>query len=114
MRLLKASLSALALSLSAGPAFVGPAHATTAQQETEVLLEGTFERPDGKRGGGTARIVREDGKLYLDFENFRTSRGPQLEIWITDRTVRSNADVQAAGYTDLGDLASHRKGSQRY
>jgi len=114
MRLIKAALSALSLSLAATPVLIAPAQASTIAQATEVLLEGTFEGREGKRGSGTARIVREDGRLFLEFEDFRTSRGPQLEVWITDRTVRSNEDVQSAGYIDLGDLESHRRGSQRY
>lgn len=114
MRLVHAVISAVTLTLATSPVMLSTAYATAAVQEAEVLLEGSFEGREGKRGSGNARIIRQDGQLYLEFENFRTSRGPQLEIWITDRTVRSNKDVQAAGYIDLGKLESHRKSRQRY
>lgn len=110
-------ITALAATLSLGMAAAEPSVTVASfavQADREVLLEGTFEGREGKRGRGTARIVREGDALFLEFENFRTSRGPQLEVWITDRTVRTNEDVAAAGYVDLGDLQSPRQAEQRY
>ena len=114
-----AALAASLLLLSLVPAAaLEPSTASTvsanAQDEREVLLEGTFEGREGKRGRGTARIVREGSNHFLEFEGFRTSRGPQLEVWITDQTVRTNADVQHANAIELGDLQSPRESSQRY
>ncbi|MCQ8186366.1 DM13 domain-containing protein [Parvularcula maris] len=112
--LLATAAAVAALTLSAPqPTTLITAYAASLQ-ESEVLLSGTFEGREGKRGQGTARIVREGERMFLEFEGFRTSRGPQLEVWITDRTVRRNEDVKGSGYVDLGDLESHRRGTQRY
>ena len=121
MKTATAALAASLLSLSLAPTAalaLEPSTTSTAvanvQNERETLLEGTFEGREGKRGRGTARIVREGSNHFLEFEGFRTSRGPQLEVWITDQTVRTNADVQHANAIELGGLQSPRESSQRY
>ncbi|MEM1380070.1 MAG: DM13 domain-containing protein [Pseudomonadota bacterium] len=114
MRIITTALSALALSIAAAPA-LSPAFATTTiAQEAEVLKEGTFDGFEGHRGQGTARIVRDGGRLFLEFEGFRTDRGPDLFVWLADDHVTSNEEGRDVGFTNIGRLESARASSQRY
>lgn len=116
MRLFTATLTAAALSLSAAHAQTPVAllAAASAVQESQVLLSGEFSGYEGHSGRGTARIIREGDALFLEFEGFRTDRGPQLEVWIAEDSVTSNAEGKAASYVNLGGLQGARKASQRY
>lgn len=115
MRLLTAALTAAALSLSVAEAQLPVSLiATAATQQREVLLSGEFSGFEGHSGEGTARILREDGRLVLEFDGFRTDRGPQLEVWIAEDSVTSNAEGKAASRITLGRLQGARVASQRY
>ncbi|NNU16117.1 DM13 domain-containing protein [Parvularcula sp. ZS-1/3] len=114
---MKRLLLAASAALTVGTVLIPQASfaaSTVAVQEAEVLLSGSFEGREGKQGRGTARIILEGGKLFLEFEDFRTSRGPQLEVWIAAGPVRSNSEAEAASYLELAPLQSARQKSQRY
>jgi hypothetical protein len=63
------------------------ATATPAPAEPTTLAQGRFvdaEHPTS----GTARILElVDGSRYLRLENFSTSDGPDIHVWITDQTA---------------------------
>ena len=110
------SLLAAALVVFApiGGATALAANAAAVAQESNVVLEGTFQGYEGHDGRGTARIVQEGDAYFLEFENFRVDRGPQLRVWVAEGPVTTNADGKAAAYIDLGRLQGARRASQRY
>jgi Electron transfer DM13 len=64
---------------SSGPATPPPA------PRNEVLAEGTFVSGEHETGG-TARVLRlADGSRVLRLENFSTSDGPDVHVWLTDQ-----------------------------
>ena len=66
-------------------AAAAPASATPAPAQAAVLAEGTFrDGAPGHNGKGTARIIRDaQGALFLRFENFSVTNGPDLFVYIT-------------------------------
>jgi hypothetical protein len=82
-----------------------------APAEIVTLVSGTFTGLGSYSGGGDA-VVLNDGteQRFLRFEeNFETSNGPDLNVYLT-----VGGDVgNAAGYVDLGDLRGNI-GSQNY
>jgi hypothetical protein len=67
---------------------------------------------------GIAKIVQlPDGSRVLRLENFDTSNGPDLKVWITDATVKPGKDgwdvFDDGAYLSLGKLKGN-KGSQNY
>jgi len=85
--------------------------ARDAPAEIVTLVSGTFAGLGRYSGGGDA-VVLNDGteQRFLRFEeNFETSNGPDLNVYLT-----VGGDVgNAAGYVDLGDLRGNI-GSQNY
>ena len=64
---------------------------------------------------GTATVYKlDDGSRILRLTDFATSNGPAVHVILTSaKTVRSNGDVTAGSYVDLGDLKGNI-GSQNY
>jgi hypothetical protein len=81
-----------------------------------VIKRGAFrDADDFHRGSGTATIYRlEDGSHLLRFEDFRVTNGPDLRVLISPAAdVQSRADLDEAGYVELGKLKGNI-GSQNY
>lgn len=103
------------LILTSANSAVVPARANNSVQ---LLAQATASRafvtvaPDHATRG-TARIVTENGRRYLEFDNqFGTASGPAVEVILyRGRTVP--AQIGEADYITLAALKSFR-GSQRY
>lgn len=84
------------------------------QQITEnpeiVVSQGEFTDADlVHRGSGQAKVVTLDGSAVLKFENFETTPGPDLFVYLS-----KNTSAEGLGeYVSLGALKSD-KGDQAY
>lgn len=107
------TLGAIAsISLDPRPAVLAePATAIAQKSAQKSGLEATFVS-GAHSTEGTVRIVREDGKQYLEFDgNFRTDSGPDLFVLLhrSDKPERYNEE----DYLSLGRLEG-TSGTQRY
>lgn len=55
----------------------------------ELLKSGMFEGLAGHEAKGTAKIIQVNDMVFLRFENFQVTNGPDLRVYIT-----SNGDVK--------------------
>jgi hypothetical protein len=96
------------------PQPVSDAPAPTATAEPEVLTEGTFV--DGEHTTtGTARVLRlADGSRVLRLENFSTSDGPDVHVWLTDQTAGGPwGSFDDGRFVKLGEMKA-TDGNQNY
>lgn len=88
----------------AGPAAGGPV----------ALASGTFESRGRYSGQGTATIYQlEDGSRTLRLEDFETTNGPDLFVWLSGATSADPDDAHDVVYYNLGDLRGN-VGNQNY
>ena len=89
-----------------------PASAPTPR--TEVLAEGTFVNGEHPTSG-VARVLRlSDGSRVLRLENFSTSDGPDVHVWLTDATAGGPHNSFDDGrYVKLGKIKA-TEGNQNY
>lgn len=81
-----------------------------------VLASGRFVDADAvHKGSGTATIYAlPDGRHVVRFEDFRTTNGPKLVVYLARHPApRSAADVVDPGYVELGALKGN-VGNQNY
>jgi len=82
--------------------------------QPEILAEGTFVNGEHNTSG-TARILRlTDGSRILRLENFSTSDGPDVHVWITDaRAGGPDGSFDDGRYIKLGKMKA-TDGNQNY
>lgn len=81
-----------------------------------VLAKGQFADADAiHQGSGDATLYRlPDGEHLVRFENFRTTNGPALVVYLTKHPNPKTAqDVTDGGFLDLGKLKGN-VGNQNY
>lgn len=95
------------------------AAAPNGQNETtpavKIVKQGEFTDVDFlHKGSGQAKILEySDGKKILRFENFETTNGPDLYVYLaTNNSPTSNLD-DVGGYINLGRLKGNI-GNQNY
>jgi len=71
----------------------------------ELLSEGIF-KPRAHEVAGKALLISDGGKTILRFEDFETTNGPQLKIYLS-------SDLSSNDFIDLGDLKA-TKGNVNY
>ena len=84
--------------------------------EPTVVSSGSFVDADVvHRGSGTATVYAlPDGRHVVRFEDFRTTNGPALVVYLAKHAApRSAADVIDEGFVELGALKGN-VGSQNY
>jgi len=70
-----------------------------------IVVEGQFVEVDFiHRGSGTARIVEEGGKRYLQLEDFNVTNGPDLYVYLSESKSPSNDLKSLDKYISLGFL----------
>jgi Electron transfer DM13 len=85
---------------------------TTSATQT-VLQSGDFIGT-GEPTTGMAKIVKENGRYYLDLsETFTTKKGPKLVVILTNFFEPPKSRLTAGTYLELGKLQK-LKGAQRY
>jgi hypothetical protein len=85
-------------------------------QSPELIASGAFtDADDIHRGSGEALLYRlSDGSHLLRFENFRTTNGPDLVVYLAAHASPATADdVTDAGSLSLGKLKGN-VGNQNY
>jgi len=90
--------------------------ATTPEATPEPKQNPAGEFVDAEHGtSGTARILElANGKRYLRIENLATSNGPDLHVWLSDRTAGGSWFKYDDGdYLKLGELKA-TNGNQNY
>ena len=99
---------------TSGPAAVGEPGPTPPVQPM-ALASGAFV--DGEHGtSGTASILQlPDGSRYVRLENFSTSDGPDLQVWLTDRAAGGSdwGKYDDGVHLSLGELKA-TDGNQNY
>lgn len=81
-----------------------------------VVAQGQFVDADAvHKGSGTATLYRvPDGRHVIRFENFRTTNGPALAVYLAKHSSPTRAaDVSDGGYVSLGKLKGN-VGNQNY
>ncbi len=71
-----------------------------------VKLQGTFMGLGSEKVSGQAKIYLQKGKYYLALENFSTTNGPDLKVYLSQQAEPNN-------FIKLGDLKS-TNGNQVY
>ena len=81
-----------------------------------VVAQGQFADADAiHKGSGRATLYRlQDGSHAIRFEEFRTTNGPALVVYLAKHPdPQSAADVADGGFVDLGELKGN-VGNQNY
>jgi hypothetical protein len=78
-----------------------------------VLATGTFVSREHSTHG-TVQVLRlADGRVVVRFEDFATSNGPVLVVWLSKNPARGTGGAFDDGYVDLGGLKGNI-GDQNY
>jgi hypothetical protein len=82
--------------------------------EVKVLAEGRFVNGEHSTSG-TARVLGfQDGSRVLRLENFATSDGPDVHVWLTDRRAGGpDGSFDDGRYVKLGEMKA-TEGNQNY
>ncbi len=82
-----------------------------------VVLTGSFISHEHDTQGSATVYELPDGELVLRLEDFRTSNGPDLKVWLTNSRVIDGSDgwfvFDDGRYVDLGSLKGN-VGNQNY
>jgi hypothetical protein len=65
--------------------------------DATMLYQGTFESHNNYTVRGTSKIIEMNGTKFLVFENFSSSSGPDLKVFVSNAISPNN-------HIDLGDL----------
>ena len=77
------------------------------QIEGEIIYQGEFSGADSfHQVSGQAQIIEQENKRYLRFENFESTNGPDLKVYLSE-------DSNANSYITLGALKGNLD-SQNY
>lgn len=91
-----------------------PADEPAAPAEPEVLAEGQFVTQEHPTTGVARVIELPDGSRFVRLENFSTTDGPDLHVWVTDQTAGGDWGKYDDGrYVALGKLKA-TDGNQNY
>ena len=78
----------------------------------KTLSAGTF-RSYEHATSGRARLIATGGRRYVRFEDFETSNGPALKVYLSAAPASGPGDSFDDRFVDLGDLKGNI-GSQNY
>jgi hypothetical protein len=97
-----------------GPTGTGTTTAPQPAPRPEVLAEGGFVNGEHNTSG-TARVLRlTDGSRVLRLEDFSTSDGPDVHVWLTDaQSGGANGSFDGGRHVKLGKLKA-TDGNQNY
>jgi len=104
--------SAGATVASSAPASASPP--APAQPEPVVLAEGTFVSQEHETTGVAKVIALPDGSRVLRLENFATSDGPDVHVWLAEQVAGAGWNSYDDGrYVKLGKIKA-TSGNQNY
>lgn len=80
----------------------------------QTLVKGSFVEVDAvHKGSGTARIILQDDKRYLRFDNFQVTNGPDLYVYLSESKTPGGDLKSLDKYISLG-LLKGNIGDQNY
>ena len=88
------------------------AEALPAATAVKTLSAGTFRSYEHSTSG-RARLIATGGRRYVRFEDFETSNGPALKVYLSAAPASGPGDSFDDRFVDLGDLKGNI-GSQNY
>ena len=85
-----------------------PVNLVDGNNETnKILFQGEFIDADSfHKVSGKAIVIQEEDEKYLRFENFQSTNGPDLKVYLSE-------DLSASSYISLGELKGNI-GNQNY
>lgn len=84
-----------------------PVNMNSSFENVDEKFIGTFEDADSShKVSGDAKIISQDNVEYLRFEDFDSTNGPDLKVYLSN-------DLEASEYVSLGKLKGN-KGNQNY
>ena len=89
------------------------AEAPPTAASARTLSAGTFRSHEHATTGSARVIAAVDGRRYLRFEDFETSNGPALKVYLSASPATGPGDRFDDRFVDLGDLKGNI-GSQNY
>jgi len=89
------------------------AEAVPAAATAKTLSAGTFRSYEHATSGRARVIAGADGRRYVRFEDFETSNGPALKVYLSASPATGPGDRFDDRFVDLGDLKGNI-GSQNY
>ena len=80
----------------------------------KTIVQGQFVEVDAiHKGSGTARVIEQNSKQYLRFENFNVTNGPDLYVYLSESKTPGRNLESLGRYADLGRLKGN-VGDQNY
>jgi hypothetical protein len=89
------------------------AEALPAATAVRTLSAGTFRSYEHSTSGRARVIATAGGRRYVRFEDFKTSNGPALKVYLSTAPPNGPGDGFDDRFVDLGDLKGNI-GSQNY
>ncbi len=111
--------AAVSTAPAATPSAAAPSAATQAAPpppaQPEVLATGTFVDGEHTTTGSATVLQLPDGSRYVRLENFSTSDGPDVQVWVTDQQAGGDdwGKYDDGRYVELGTLKG-TDGNQNY
>ena len=98
----------------AAPTATAPDESTTDAAEPTELASGTFVSQEHETSGTATIIELPDGSRTLRLEDFSTSNGPDLHVWMSEKQAGGNWFKYGGGRkAQLGELKANQ-GSHNY
>jgi hypothetical protein len=89
------------------------AEAVPAAPAVKTLAAASFRSYEHATRGRARAIATADGRRYIRFEDFETSNGPALKVYLSAAPATGPGDSFDDRFVDLGDLKGNI-GSQNY
>jgi hypothetical protein len=89
------------------------AEALPAATAVKTLSAGTFRSYEHSTSGRARVIATAAGRRYVRFEDFQTSNGPALKVYLSTAPANGPGDGFDDRFVDIGDLKGNI-GSQNY
>jgi hypothetical protein len=87
--------------------------ATQPQAEAAELASGSFSPIGRYDGTGTALLLDVGGTTFVRFEDFETTNGPDLRVYLSAAPADADPSLHDDDFADLGPLTASR-GAQNY
>jgi hypothetical protein len=97
---------------SGGTAGTATAGTATAAEPVDLAV-GTFVSREHETTGTVRVLQLPDGRIVVRFEDFATSNGPQLVVWLSGNPATGDDDAFDDDHLDLGPLEGN-VGDQNY
>ena len=98
---------------ASGGSAAGERRARAGDSRLEVLASGAFQSHEHSTSGRAEALRLADGSRFLRFEDFETSNGPDVRVYLSAAPAGGDGDAFDDEYVELGELKGN-VGSQNY